>query len=117
MSVTSRICSRIAWLGIQDAVDISNVTRQNGEAVFQMYIDAYWKRQASQDRVYRNFSNYIRGVTPYHSPFHKNATVNLPNTHQYAWGSSTGGVILSNNPNFDPNRNSSHSWQLLKEAK
>ena len=103
--------------GIIDAVNLSDTIRRNSDAIFRMTSDAYWARQASQDRIHRNFSNYIRGVTPYHSPHGKGYTIQLPSHYQYAWGSSTGGYILSNNPNFDPNLHSNHSWQLLKQAR
>jgi hypothetical protein len=103
--------------GTANAAKLSETIRKNGDAIFKMSSESYWKQQASQDRIHRNFSDYIRGVTRYQSPTNSGQTIQLPNTHQYAWSSPSGGYILSNDPNYNPNQGSTYSWQLLKQAK
>lgn len=102
--------------GIANAKTISDTVTRNSNEVFKMYSDAYWSRQASQERVARGFSDYIRGVQRYASPYDK-YPVQLPSGYKYAWTSATGGVILSNEAGFDPNAGGTRSWQLMKEAR
>lgn len=75
---------------------------------------AYWKRQASQDRLSRQFSDYIRGVQSWQSPYQSNP-VQLPSNYQHVWASPSGGFILSNNPNFNPNEGSTQNWTRLEK--
>jgi hypothetical protein len=102
--------------GIRNAVEISETVRKNSDAVFKMYSDAYWSRAASQDRISQQFSDYIRGVQRYDSPYEK-YPVQLPSGYKYAWTTANGSMILSNEAGFNPNVGDTRTWQLMKEAK
>jgi hypothetical protein len=94
---------------------VSRMTRETNDEIGKKYSDQYWKQQASQDRLARQFSDSIRGVGRYESPY-QSYPVQLPSGYRYAWGSSSGGYILSNDAGSDPNVGSTSTWQLLKPA-
>jgi hypothetical protein len=102
--------------GIANAKAISDTVTRNSNEIFKMYSDSYWKRQASQAKINQQFSDYIRGVQTWQCPQHK-YPVQLPSGYQYAWVSSSGTYILSNNAGFDPNVGSTMTWTSLKQAK
>jgi hypothetical protein len=103
--------------GSSNGLVVSDHIRRNGEAIFKMYSESYRRRQASQDRLARQFSNYIRGLELWHSPFQQ-SPVQLPSGYRYAWANPLGGYALSNDASFNPNvSQTSTSWQLLKSAK
>jgi len=100
---------------IRNATEISDTIRRNGDEIFKTYSDAYWKRAASQERMSRNYSNYVRGVEQYSTPFER-YPVQLPSGYKYAWAGNNGGYTLSNEAGFDPNVGGSTDWRLLKVA-
>lgn len=102
--------------GIQMARDLSDYIRRNSDEIFRMTSDAYWARQASQDRLAQNFSDHIRDVTRYTSPFER-YPVQLPSGYQYAWTSQSGGYILSNDANYDPNVGGTGNWQQIQQVR
>lgn len=101
---------------IMDAKRLSDIIARNSEEIRQMYSDAYKARSESQDRMSRNFSNYIRGVEQYTSPFESHP-VQLPSDYKYAWTSAQGSYVLSNDAGFNPNVGSMTDWRLMKVAK
>ncbi len=74
---------------------------------------AYEARRASDDRVYREISEQIRGVETYDDPL-ETYPVQLPSDYEYAWRSSAGGYVLSNDAGFDPNVGSTQTFTLLE---
>ncbi|UCF20121.1 MAG: hypothetical protein JSU87_01555 [Gemmatimonadota bacterium] len=74
---------------------------------------AWEERQASQDRLSREFSEYIRRVETYVDPV-AGRDVQLPSAYDEAWVSSSGEYILSNNPNLNPNVGSNQSWERMR---
>lgn len=101
---------------IRQAKETSDHITRNNEEIRQMFRDSYEKRQASMDRINQNFSDYIRGVTRYHSP-HSTYPVQLPSGYSYAWAGSNGTYIMSNNAGFDPNVGSTQTFQQMKQAR
>jgi len=97
----------------EGAGTLSRITSETNDAIFKMHSDQYWKQQASQDRLARQYSDSIRGVGQYESPY-QNYPVQLPSGYKYVWGSSSGGYILSNDAGYDPNVGSTTTWQQLK---
>lgn len=78
---------------------------------------AAWKNaQAGQDRIHRNFSNYLRGVESYHSP-HEAYPVRLPAGYDYVWTSGSGEYLLTNQAGFDPNAGGTATWRLLERTR
>jgi hypothetical protein len=101
---------------IENARRLSETITRNSNEIFQMYSDSYWKRQASQDQLARNFSDTIRGVDRYQSPYEK-YPVQLPSGYQHAWAGSDGTYVLSNDAGFDPNVGSTTNWTLMNTAR
>jgi len=101
---------------IVNARALSDTITRNSNEIFNMISSSYWNRQASQDRIHNNFSDYMRGVTRYNDP---NLTypVQLPSGYQYAWANANGTYILSNDANFNPNHGSTTTWTLLQTTR
>lgn len=102
------------YRAIDDARRLSQQISQNSDYIRKLYSDAYWSRQASQDRISQNFSDYIRGVTRYQSP-HSNYPVQLPSGYRNAWTSANGYYLLTNGEE-NPNVGSNQTWQRLQQA-
>ncbi len=102
--------------GVRLAGELSEYIRRNSEEIRQMHSDSYWKRQASQDRISRNFSNYVRGVELYTSP-HEKHPVQLPGGYRNVWVSETGVYHLSNDDGYDPGTGSTANWQRIRPAR
>lgn len=101
---------------IENARRLSETITRNSREISDMYSDAYWKRQASQDRMAQNFSDSIRGIQRYESP-HETYPVQLPGGFRNAWAGSDGTYFMSNQEGFDPNVGSTTSWTLMNAAR
>ncbi|MDB5386177.1 MAG: hypothetical protein JWM11_1823 [Planctomycetaceae bacterium] len=101
---------------IDNARRLSETITRNSNEIFEMFSDSYWKRQASQDRLAQNFSDTIRGVDRYTSPYEK-YPIQLPSGYQNAWAGANGTYVLSNDAGYDPNVGSTTSWTLMNMAR
>jgi hypothetical protein len=101
---------------IRSAGELSRYIARTSSEISAMNRQAYEARQASNDRINKNFSEYIRGVETYHNPVESRA-VELPSGYREAWVSGNGEYILSNDPNFNPNVGSTQNWQRMKHAR
>jgi len=101
---------------IYDAGRLSRIISQNNDDILRIMNSTYRNRQRSYDRVYRNFSNYIRGVDDYRNPY-SGYTVQLPNTHRYVWAGRNGRYLLSNNALFNPNVSGNGTWTLMNPVR
>jgi len=83
--------------------------REQGKLINGMYEE----RQIASDRNQREFIESIRGVETYHDPV-SGSPVQLDNTYSHAWrvAGQDNTYILSNDPNFDPNRHNIEARQL-----
>lgn len=97
---------------IRNAGRISRIISQTHNEISDMIMQAYENRQASQDRISREFSESIRGVETYRNPY-QTAPVELPSGYDQAWVSAGGEYILSNDTGFDPNRHDTVEWQRM----
>lgn len=100
---------------IEDAGRLSRHISQVNDEILEMNRQAYENQQASQDRVARQFDNYIRGVEEYQNPIEEKA-VQLPSGYNQAWVSGSGEYILSNDPGFNPNENSTIEWREMPKG-
>ena len=101
--------------GIKNAAAISATITRNSEEIRQKFSESYKLQCDTQDRVSRNFSEYIRGVEPYHNPY-EGKPVELPSGYQNAWASASGEYILSGQAGFDPNVGSTVEWRRMERA-
>lgn len=99
---------------IQSIGQLSRIISQTSNEISNMVMQSYNQRQAINDRIAENFSQYIRGVEEYYNPI-ENKTVELPAGYQNIWTNSLGEYILSDNPNFNPNIGSNINWQKIEK--
>ncbi|WP_020472486.1 hypothetical protein [Zavarzinella formosa] len=99
-------------LGIEDAGKLSKQISANNDYIIGLMREARAAKNASEDRVFGNFSDYIRGVQPYAAP--GGGSVQLPSGYGNAWAGSDGTYLLSNEPNFDPNKTGRITWTAIK---
>ena len=76
---------------------------------------AWEHRQATQDRIARNFSDYVRGVERYNDP-HSGKEVELPSGYGHAWSNNLGEYIVTDSPSYNPNIGSNLRWKKLPSA-
>jgi len=96
--------------GIQNAIDISNTVSRNNAEVSQMISDAYWQRQASQERVAASYSDTVRGVARYQSPWER-YPVQLPAGYRNAYVDKQGVYVLTDEDLTNP------EWTRLEPAR
>jgi len=101
---------------IRDAGEISRRVSRNNDEILAMYRQSWQERQASADRVNREFGEAIRGVESYVDPA-KDFPVELPSGYRNAWVSGSGEYVLSNEDGFDPNVGSTIGWKRMEAAK
>ena len=65
------------------------------------------------DRLSTQFSQYMRGVDEYKDP-NLGGSVELPSGYQQAWSNPLGEYWLTDDPNFDPNRDANGTWTPLE---
>ncbi len=100
---------------IKSAGDLSHYLSGVSADVNQTIIDGYNQRQASEDKVYGQFSESIRGVQTYANPYTQD-NVQLPSGYSNVWVNTSGEYFLSNETGVDPNVGSTLSWQELTPA-
>jgi hypothetical protein len=71
------------------------------------------RRQASEDRIHKQWTQYMRGVEEYHNPIERRP-VELPSGYREAWMKGRGEYILTDNPNYNPNVQAGGDWQKLQ---
>jgi hypothetical protein len=81
--------------------------------------DAEWtQRMHAQDRVFRNFTEAIRGTQTFADPHAPGGAWEMSNAYEYVWKSPTDEFVLTNDINFNPNvalqRN---DWAQMKAIK
>ena len=86
--------------------DISNTMRSS-----------YEETQRTYDRISEARSQTTRGLTPYDAG--DGQKVILPSEYNFAWHGNDGQYILSNDPNYDPNSDSTThtAWQKMQQAR
>jgi hypothetical protein len=70
------------------------------------------QRQASQDRISQSWSEHIRGVETYQTPF-DGRPVQLPGGYSQAWVNARGEYLLTNQAGFNPNVGDTTEWRRM----
>lgn len=97
---------------IKSAGDLSHYLSGVSASVDQTIIDGYNSQQASEDKVYDQFDQSIRGVQNYVNPG-DNTTVELPSGYNSVWVNSSGEYFLSDQTGVNPNEGSTLTWTEL----
>jgi hypothetical protein len=100
--------------GIRNAGRISDTITRNTAEIGKMYEDSYRKANESQDRISRNYSEYIRGVETYRNPY-EDRPIQLPSGYDGVWVNRSGEYLLSNQPGFNPNAGSTTEWRRMEK--
>lgn len=98
---------------IRAAGELSRYISQTSSEISDMIRQSYEQRQASQDRINKNWSQYMRGVDEYFDPA-AGRPVELPSGYKYAWANANGEYIVTDNANFNPNIELNGAWQQLE---
>jgi len=101
--------------GIRDAGAISQAVTRNTAEIRKMYEDSYRKANESQDRISRNYSEYIRGVETYRNPY-EDRPIQLPSGYDGVWVNRSGEYLLSNQSGFNPNEGSTTEWRRMQRS-
>ena len=78
-----------------------------------MMRQSYEQRQATQDRINQNWSQYLRGVDEYRDPVAGRA-VELPSGYRNAWVNGNGEYLVTESVNFNPNVELNGNWQKME---
>jgi hypothetical protein len=100
---------------IRAAGELSRYISQTHNEISDMMMKSYENRQASEDRINKNWSQYMRGVDEYYNPVEQRA-VELPSGYKNAWVNGNGEYIVTDSVNFNPNVELKGNWQQLKKS-
>jgi hypothetical protein len=95
---------------------LGSIIAQTGSEIRQENLELYYQREAMNDRVSTQFSEYVRGVDSYYDPLEEK-TVELPTGYDNVWVNNLGEYVLSDNPNYNPNIGGNQNFQRLEKAK
>ncbi len=97
---------------IQSVGQLSRIIAQTNDEISDEMMDSYNQRQAVDDKIAEDFSQYMRGVDSYYDPAAQES-VELPSGYQNAWTNDLGEYILADSASFDPNVESNLNWKKL----
>lgn len=100
---------------IRTAGRISEIISQTSSEIGDMQMESWNRRNASEDRISKAWSQVNRGVEEYYSPIEQRP-IELPSGYTDAWVNAAGEYVVSDNANFDPNVELNGSWQRLQRA-
>ncbi|MCU0558882.1 MAG: hypothetical protein MUD16_01635 [Desulfobacterales bacterium] len=89
--------------------EFSRALSRTSSQISEQRMRQWQDTQQRQDRLNREWSEYIRGTETYNDPV-RGERVELPSTHRYAWVSRAGEYILTDDPNFNPNVERRGDW-------
>jgi hypothetical protein len=101
---------------IRDAGELSRRISANNDAILASMRSAWQTRQASQDRMSREFSESIRGVETYAQPYEERE-IQLPSGYRDVWTNRAGEYVFSNDSGYDPNVGATNEWRRLEPVK
>jgi hypothetical protein len=99
---------------IHNVGELGRMLAQTGDQIREENMQQYYQRQAINDKISENFSDYIRGVDRYYDP-NAGQAVELPSGYDNAWSNPLGEYIISDDPNYNPNVGSNLHWQPLEK--
>lgn len=99
---------------LQAIDELSKTISANNDAMISMIRHERQTRWAREDRLSRDFSDYIRGVDRYTDG---RTEYTVWSTHQFAWADRTGRVYQTNDANDNPNRHQSGTWSQLRQSR
>ena len=104
---------RMQMQRIKTAGRMSQIISQTHNEISDTMHQSWQRRQASEDRIHKQWTQSMRGVEEYHNPI-EGRPVELPGGYREAWINGNGEYILSDNPNFNPNVQAGGDWRKLQ---
>jgi hypothetical protein len=98
---------------IRAAGELSRYLSRTSSEISDMMRQTYEQRQASQDRINKNWSQYMRGVEEFHDPV-AGRSVELPSGYPNAWVNGRGEYVVTDSLNFNPNVELDGNWSKLE---
>jgi hypothetical protein len=98
---------------IRTAGQISRIISETNREIGDMMHESWQRRQASEDRIARKWTEAIRGVDTYYDPIEQRP-VELPSGYRHAWVSGNGEIVVTDLANFNPNAEFGGSWQPME---
>jgi hypothetical protein len=100
---------------IKTAGRISQIISQTHSEISDMMMDTWNRRNASEDRISKAWSQVNRGVEEYYNPVEQRP-VELPSGYRNAWVNGAGEYVVTDSESFNPNVELTGSWQKLQRA-
>lgn len=101
---------------IKSIGQLGSIIAQTGKEIRQENLDLYNEREATNDRISNQFSEYVRDVDSYFNPLEEK-NVELPTGYDNVWVNNLGEYVLSDNPNYNPNVGNNQNYERLEKAK
>jgi hypothetical protein len=95
--------------------DRSAIVTKNAEEIGNIRRQSYENTQRSQDQIYYQNSQNMRGVETYRNPA-TGETIDLSNQYGQAWVNNRGEYLLSDQPGFDPSVTFKEDWKPLEKV-
>jgi hypothetical protein len=101
---------------IKSMGELGSIIAKTGSEIRQENLDLYNQREAMNDRISTQFSEYIRGVDSYFNPL-EGKNVEVPTGYDNVWVNNLGEYVASDNPSYNPNIGNNQNFQKLEKAK
>jgi hypothetical protein len=98
---------------IRAAGQISRIISDTNREISDSMYESWQRRQESEDRIARKWTEAFRGVETYYNPVDQRP-VELPSGYRHAWVNGNGEVVLTDQAGFNPNVELGGSWQSLE---
>ncbi len=101
---------------IQSIGQLGSIIAQTGREIREENLNLYQQREAVNERISSQFSEYVRGVDSYYNPLEQK-NIELPSGYDNVWVDNSGNYVLTDNPNYNPNIGNNQNFQKLEKAK
>lgn len=112
LAQVTQMLSNQVYQRIYQAGQISRIISQTNDQMIANIDASYRQAQQANDRVYDQFSDYMRGVDRYSDG---SSQIQLPSGYTNAWVNDRGEYILSNTQGYDPNSALNGNWKALQK--
>ena len=110
------IAQRMAQMQIQSIQHIGQmgeILAQAGSQAREQNLNDWYRRQETYDRLSVDRSRAIRDVDGFYDP-NRQEVVELPSGYGHAWANNLGEYVLTDDPNFNPNQESTQNWAPME---
>lgn len=98
---------------IRNVGELSRYISQTSDQINQMILSSIEYKDKMYDGVFRDYSEYTRGVECYHDA---DVTLEVPTVYEHVWRDGDK-VIMSMDPNFNPNEQMYGTWEKMQKGR